>query len=168
MKKLLTIGGVIVAVFALILVLNNLSNKEKLKDNPYGDKKLDQATIDLIGDEHYKNITLPEELKTQIEAGESVTAYFFSPLCSYCREMTPVMMPIADEMGVDVKQFNTLEFGQEAIVYDVQATPTMIHFENGEEIGRMIGGQSEENIRLFFNAVQDEEFREEYWQDEAE
>ena len=36
MKKLLAIGGVIVAVFILIIVLTNKSNESKLKDNPYG------------------------------------------------------------------------------------------------------------------------------------
>lgn len=155
MKKLLAIGGVIVAIFALILVLNNQSNKEKLKDNPYGNKKLEQASIDLIGDKNYNKIILPEELQKKIKNGEAVTTYFFSPLCSYCREMTPVMMPIADEMGVDVQQFNVLEFSTEAAPYQIEATPTMIYFENGEEVGRMVGGQSEENIRSFFEQTKE-------------
>ncbi len=155
MKKLLAIGGIIIAVFALILVLNNQSNKDKLKNNPYKTKNLDQATIDLIGDENYNNIILPKELSEEIKSGEDVTVYFFSPLCSYCREMTPIMMPIADEMDVKVQQFNVLEFGQEALVYDIEATPTMIHFDEGEEVGRMVGGQSVENIRSFFEQIKE-------------
>lgn len=150
MKKLLAIVGIILVVFVLILVLNKQSNKDKLKENPYGTDNLEQATIDLIGDENYNNIILPGKLQKDIEDGKSVTVYFFSPLCSYCREMTPIMMPLANEMDVDVQQFNVLEFGQEALVYDIEATPTMIHFENGEEVGRMVGGQPEENIRSFF------------------
>lgn len=168
MKKLLAIGGIIVVIFALILLLNNQSNKDKLKDNPYGTDKLEQSTIDLLTDENYQNIVLPEDLKKQIETGETVTAYFFSPLCSYCKEMTPVMMPIADEMGVDVQQFNVLEFNNEAMVYQIEATPTTILFDNGEEVGRMVGGQPEGNIRAFFKAVDDEEYRAEIWKGEAE
>lgn len=156
MKKLLAIGGIIVALFVLILVLNNQSNKSKLKDNPYGTDKLNQASIDLIGDKNYNNIVLPEELKKQIETGEPVTAYFFSPLCSYCKEMTPIMMPIASEMGVDVQQFNVLEFDRDAAAYQIEATPTIIHFENGEEVGRMVGGQPAENIREFFSKTKGE------------
>ncbi|MDS9472645.1 co-chaperone YbbN [Sporosarcina pasteurii] len=156
MKKLLTIGGIIVVIFVLILVLNNQSNKDKLKDNPYGTNKLEQATIDLIGDKNYSNIILPEDLKAKIESGEPVTAYFFSPLCGYCKEMTPVMMPIAKDMGVEVDQFNTLEFNEDAQTYNIEATPTMIYFENGKEVGRMVGGQPEENIRAFFDAVKGE------------
>ena len=60
MKKLLIIGGVIVAVFILIVVLSNKSNKTKLKDNPYGTDKLSKSTIDLIGNENYNNIVLPK------------------------------------------------------------------------------------------------------------
>lgn len=156
MKKLLAIGGIIVVVFVLIIVLNNQSNKTKLKDNPYGTDKLNQASIDLIGDKNYKNIILPKDLKEKIDAGDPVTAYFFSPLCGYCKEMTPVMMPIADEMGVEVQQFNVLEFDKDAMAYQIEATPTMIFFENGEEVGRMVGGQPEENIRAFFTEVKGE------------
>lgn len=157
MKKLIAIGGIIVIVFALILVLNNQSNKEKLKENPYGTDKLEQSTIDLIGDENYSNIILPTDLKEELANKESATVYFFSPLCGYCKEMTPVMMPIAKEMGIDVQQFNVLEFGSEAMAYQIEATPTMIHFENGEEVGRIVGGQPEENIRAFFEAVNEQE-----------
>lgn len=167
MKKLLAIGGIIVVIFALILVLNNQSNKGKLKDNPYGTNNLQQASIDLLDDKNYQNIILPDELKEKIETGEPVTAYFFSPLCSYCKEMTPIMMPIADEMDVDVQQFNVLEFDNESLAYQIEATPTTILFDNGEEVGRMVGGQPEENIRMFFKAVEDEEFRAELWQGAA-
>lgn len=163
MKKLLAIGSIIVVVFILIILLNNQSNKEKLKDNPYGTSKLEQATIDLIGNENYNNIILPDALLKEVESGKPVTAYFFSPLCKYCVEMTPVMMPIAKEMNVDVKQFNVLEFNQESVTYRIEATPTMIHFENGEEVARMVGGAPKEKIEQFFAAVKDESLREEYW-----
>ena len=151
MKKLITIGGVIVAVFVLIVVLTNQANKDKLKDNPYGTDKLEASTINLIGNENYSNIILPDDLVKKIESGESVTAYFFSPECPYCIEMTPVMMPIAKEMNVHVDQYNLLEFNQQAGPYGIQSTPTLVHYENGEEVGRMVGAQPEENIRAFFD-----------------
>ena len=79
MKKLLVIGGVIIAIFVLIIVLSNKADESKLKDNPYGTDKLRQSTVNLIGDENYNNIILPDELAKKVKAGESVTAYFFSP-----------------------------------------------------------------------------------------
>ena len=67
MKKLLIIGGAIIAVFILIIVLSNKSNETKLKDNPYGTDKLAKSTINLIGNENYSNIVLPDTLFKKIE-----------------------------------------------------------------------------------------------------
>ncbi|MCM3639413.1 thioredoxin family protein [Sporosarcina luteola] len=153
MKKLLIIGGVIIAIFALIVVLNTQSNKEKLKDNPYGSKNLKQATIDLIGNKNYSNIVLPDELYEKVSSGESVTAYFFSPECSYCMEMTPILMPIAKEKGIHVYQYNMLEFEKEAQPYGITSWPTLIHYEDGKEVNRSVGlpVNPEEDIRAFFD-----------------
>lgn len=153
MKKLLLIGGAIIVVFILIVVLSNKSNEAKLKDNPYGTNDLAKPTIDLIGNENYSNIVLPDTLFKKIKAGESVTAYYFHPECHFCMEMTPVMMPIAKEMDVNVLQYNMLEFGNqvnETTEYNIEGWPALVHYEDGKEVGRMVGAQPEENIRLFF------------------
>lgn len=153
MKKLLIIGGVIVAIFALIIVLNNQANKEKLKDNPYGTKNLKQPTIDLLGNENYSNIVLPDELYEKVTSGESVTAYFFSPECPYCMEMTPILMPIAKEKGIHVYQYNMLEFPNESQPYGITSWPTLIHYEDGKEVSRSVGLlDNPEDIRAFFDA----------------
>lgn len=153
MKKLLIIGGVIVAIFVLIVVLTNQSNKEKLKDNPYGTDNLSKSTIALIGNENYNNIVLPEDLYDKVSSGESVTAYFFSPECQYCQQMTPILMPLAKEEGIHIYQFNMLEFGKEAQPYGVKSWPTLIHYEDGKEVGRMSGlpNNPEEDIKAFFD-----------------
>lgn len=150
MKKLLAIGGIIVIIFALIVVLSKQSDKENMKDNPYGKDDLDQATKQLIGNENYNNIVLPEELAEKVASGDDVTAYFFSSTCGYCIEMTPILMPIANELDEEVLQYNVLEFNEEAAPYAITSTPTLIHYKDGMEVGRMEGLQPEENIRLFF------------------
>lgn len=151
MKKLLIIGVAIIAVFVLLVVLTNMSNDKKLVDNQYKTNDLKQETIDLLNDENYQNIILPDDLEAKIESGEPVTAYFFSPTCPHCRAMTPVLMPVADDMNVDVVQYNIHEFEQGWNDYNIEATPTMIHFEDGQEISRTVGNQPKENIETFFN-----------------
>ena len=153
MKKLLIIGGAIVVVFILLVVLTNMSNDKKLADNPYGTEDLKQETIDQLDDENYQNIILPDELQAKVESGEPVTAYFFSPICVHCKAMTPVLMPVVEDMGVDLVQYNIYEFEQGWEDYLIEATPTMIHFENGKEVSRMVGNQPEEDIEAFFNEV---------------
>jgi len=153
LKKLLIIGGAIVVVFILLIVLTNMSNDKKLADNPYGTDDLKQETIDQLDDENYQNIILPDDLQAQIESGEPVTAYFFSPICVHCKAMTPVLMPVVEDMGVDLVQYNIYEFEQGWEDYMIEATPTLIHFEDGKEVSRMVGNQPVENIESFFDEV---------------
>ncbi|MBD8036477.1 MULTISPECIES: thioredoxin family protein [Solibacillus] len=153
MKKLAIVGAVIVLLFAGIIILTNMKNSEKLEDNPYGTKNLKQSTIDLLDDENYQNIILPDALAKKIESGEGVVGYFFSPECSHCKNYTPKLMPIADEMDIQVDQLNILEYTNEWDTYNITATPTLIYFENGEEVARLEGDAPNETTRQFFNDV---------------
>lgn len=153
MKKLLIIGGIVIVFFIAIIALTNISNDSKLsEDNPYGTDDLNKSTIDLIGNEDYDSITLPDAVDKKIESGEPTTVYFFHPECHFCMEMTPILMPIAKEEGVKVNQYNMQEFGKEGTAkYGIDQWPALVQFENGKEIGRLVGLQPEENIHAFFN-----------------
>ncbi len=152
MKKLFIIGGVVVIIFALLVFLSNKSNEKKLEENPYGTDDLKQSTIGLIGNENYDNIIMPDELSKKVDSGEPVVAYFFSPDCSHCMNFTPVMMPIAKEMKVDVHQFNMLEFGDEGEKrFGITQWPILVYFKDGIEVFRMEGDNPEKNVRAFFD-----------------
>ena len=153
MKKLLIIAGIVVVVFAGIIFLTNQANNEKMADNPYDTEDLEQATIDQLDDENYQNIVVPAELEERIASGEPTTVYFFSPTCQYCQQTTPVLMPVAEDMDVDVLQYNLLEYEQGWQQYMIEATPTLIHYDNGEEVSRWVGAQPKENIEKFFTDV---------------
>ena len=130
-----------------------MKNADKLEDNPYGTDDLKQSTIDLLSDENYQNIILPDALADKIASGEGVVGYFFSPECSHCKNYTPKMMPIAKELDIQVDQLNVLEYGEGFDTYAITATPTMIYFENGEEVARLEGEAPNETTRQFFNDV---------------
>lgn len=151
MKKLVIFGGVIILLFAAIALLSNKSTNDKLAnlDNPYGTDDLQQATIDQLGDENYSNIMLPDDLTAKIESGEETFAYFFSPTCVHCKAYTPVLMPIAKAEGIQVDQFNVLEFDFAWDKYAITATPTLIYFKDGMEVSRIEGGASEEMTKKF-------------------
>ena len=153
MKKLAIVGIVIIVLFAGIILLTNMKNADKLKDNPYGTDNLRQSTIDLLDDKNYQNIILPDALADKIASGEGVVGYFFSPECSHCKNYTPKMMPIADELDIHVDQLNVLEFQDAWSTYSITATPTMIYFENGEEVARLEGDAPDETTHQFFNDV---------------
>lgn len=150
MKKILAFLIVIVVIFAGIILLNRYQTKELLKDNPYGTDDLKQETIDLLKDPNYKNIILPDDLDKKLENGESQTVYFFSPTCSYCRMTTPIVVPLAEDLGIDLKLFNLLEFESYKTTYDIQYTPTIVHYENGEEKARIVGYDEEDVFKKWF------------------
>lgn len=153
MKKMLIIAGVVAAIFALIIVLTNISNNDKLADNPYDTDDLEQPTIDLLSDENYQNIALPDEVDEKIKSGEPTTVYFFSPTCEHCKVTTPVLMPVAEDKDVEVLQYNVLEYEQGWQDYAIEGTPTLVHYENGEEVSRWSGSQPKEIIERFFDEV---------------
>lgn len=142
MKKLGIIAGVIVVLFASIIILTNISNKDKLKNNPYKKDDLKPATIELLDDENYQNIILPDELESKIESGEPVVAYLFSSVCPHCKNFTPTLMETAQDLGVHIDQFNIYEFEDGWDDYNVEATPTLIYFNEGKEVSRIVGDYS--------------------------
>lgn len=149
MKKLGIIAAVVVVLFAIIIFLTNMSNKDKLANNPYGTDNLRQSTIDLLENENYQNIILPDALEEKIASGEPVVAYMFSPECPHCMKMTPSLMPIADEVGVQVDQLNILEYDAGWDDYNIEATPTLIYFNEGKEVTRLVGDYSSDEQVIY-------------------
>ena len=153
MKKLVIIGAAVVLLFAAIIVLTNMSNSDKMKDNPYDTDNLQQSTIDLLDDKNYQNIILPADLQAKIESGEGVFAYMFSPECGHCMNFTPKLMNVAEQEDIQIDQLNVLEYENAWTTYQLQGTPTLIYFENGEEVTRLYGDKDENSIRQFFASV---------------
>lgn len=151
MKKVIIFLVVIIGIFAAIAVVTTMQQNQAAEGNPYNKADLEPATIDLLDDPNYQNIILPEELETKLANGEDVTVYFFSPTCSHCKATTPVVAPMAEEMGIDLVQYNVLEFEQAWNQFNIEGTPTIIHFENGEETARIVSSQPEETFENWFN-----------------
>jgi len=150
-NKMLLIVGVLAVLFVALYFVNDYKNKRTLEatDNPYGKEPLHQETIDLMDDPLYQNIIVPDDLDAKLEDGEDVTVYYFSPTCVFCQKTTPVVVPLAEELDVDLKKLNLLEFDK-MDYYDIEGTPTIIHYENGKEVARIVGEQPEEEFRSFF------------------
>lgn len=150
-NKMLIIIGAVIVLFIALYFANDYKNKRALElaNNPYGKESLHQETIDLLDDPLYQNIIVPDDLDELLDNGEDVTVYYFSPTCVYCQKTTPVVVPLAEQLDVDLKKMNLLEFDL-MDYYDIEGTPTIIHYENGEEVARIVGEQSEDEFRSFF------------------
>ncbi|KKB35655.1 thioredoxin family protein [Bacillus thermotolerans] len=156
MKKILIFAAIILVLFGGIVFLTNYQQDQASEGNPYGKDELHPETIKQLDDPNYSNLILPDELKESLQNSEDMFVYFYSPTCPHCQQTTPVLMPLAEEENVDVKQFNLLEFEDGWTDYQIESTPTLVYYENGVEQERIVGSQPEENFEAFFQAHKEE------------
>ncbi|NDI36431.1 thioredoxin family protein [Chengkuizengella sediminis] len=150
MKKLIIYSSIVIVLIASLYFVNQLSENqayvkyEEDAERLYqtSPKDLKPETREQLSDENYQNIILPDQYEEKKENGDSFFVYFFSPTCSHCEYTTPLLNPIAEEVGVELYQYNVWEFEQ-GWNY-IQSTPTIIYFENGEQKDVLVGGISDD------------------------
>lgn len=146
MKKIVVIVSIIVAIFIALAVITNIQQKQQSEGNPFGKAKIYPATQELLDDPLYQNIILPEELEEKLDNGESATIYFYKSDCPACMKTSPVVVPMAEEMEIDLEMYNLLEFEQGWDDYNIHSTPTLIHFEDGKEVSRLENYHQDETV----------------------
>ena len=154
MKKVIIFATVVVLLFAAIAYLSNKQQTEKTSgNNPYGKDELHPATADQLKDPLYQNIITPTELDEKLKKEDSVTVYYFSPICSHCKVTTPILMPVVEELDEQIYQYNVLEFKQGWDELKEDGTPTLIHYKNGKEISRISGERTADEFKQWFNSL---------------
>jgi thioredoxin 1 len=149
-KKVIIFLVVIIALFGALAFVTSYSNQQASVGNPFGKSELNPATIAQLEDPNYQNQILPEDLKEKIDNNDGVTVYFYSPTCPHCKATSPVIVPMADELGLDLPLFNLLEFDNGWKEYGITSTPTVIRFEDGKEVSRVEGKVSDGEFRSWF------------------
>ncbi|WP_445486514.1 thioredoxin family protein [Niallia sp. 03133] len=150
MKKVLFFLLFIILLFAGVAYLSHLKKEKASEDNPYGKSNLDAATIEQLDDTNYQNIIKPQDLKEKIESKKDATVYFYSPTCIHCQKTTPIVNPVAKDMGIDLVQYNLLEFEQGWDDYHIKSTPTIVQYKDGIETKRIVGYQKSETFKKWF------------------
>ena len=139
MKKVIFFLVFIIILFAGVAYLSNMQKEKAVEGNIYEKADLKPETIELLEDPNYQNIILPDELEEKLKTEEDVTVYFFSSDCVYCKRTTPELMPLADELNVSIDQYNLWEFDEGWDKYNIESTPTIVQYKNGEEVSRING-----------------------------
>lgn len=131
-------------------------------DTAYGvpEDELFPATRAQLNDPNYSNLILPDELDRKLADEGNFFVYYYASDCPHCQRTTPQLKSLADEMGVNLHQFNLREFSNYFNKMGIESTPTVVYYKGGAETARMAGGLQEEgttigytldDYRTFFN-----------------
>lgn len=71
---------------------------------------------------------------------------FYADWCGPCKSIARSLEEIEEEMNVEVIRLNVDQDSESAKRYGVQSIPTLILFEDGEEVRRIVGAASKVSI----------------------
>lgn len=99
------------------------------------------ANLTEINNNNFKSEVLDEKGKVLVD--------FWAPWCGPCRMQTPILEKLiaSGEIKAKIVKVNTDDNQEIAGKYSIQSIPTLILFENGQEIERMIGTQPENVLK---------------------
>ncbi|CAM4107268.1 thioredoxin family protein [Bacillus paramycoides] len=152
MKKMLIFGGIIIVLFAAIYGVTqmeekNASTSQKLNNN---------STSQTNGTDYYANkIALPD-LQKNLEEKKEQTVYFYQTSCVHCQKISPIVVPLAKDLNIDMKVMDIEKLDAPWDDYKIQGTPTIIHFKDGKEVSRVSGEQSKEAFTKWFEKTKQE------------
>jgi thioredoxin 1 len=83
-----------------------------------------------------------------LDSGHPVIVDFYAEWCGPCKMIAPALEEIAREQQDKVKiaKVNIDEQAELAQRYNIQSLPTLLYFQNGEVVNRLIGASSKKVI----------------------
>ncbi|WP_458861736.1 thioredoxin [Acidaminobacterium chupaoyuni] len=99
-----------------------------------------------------RHITQDEFDAVVSQPGKKVLVDFFATWCNPCKMLAPMLEEIADNLpeNAEIVKLDIDENMDAAKRFRVMSIPTLILFENGEAVKRMVGVQPQDEIAKLF------------------
>ncbi|MGG2067092.1 thioredoxin family protein [Bacillus sp. S14(2024)] len=135
MKKMFLFGGIVVVLLIAIFAVTKTEQKQE------------NAT------DYYTNKISLEDLRKNITEKKDQTIYFYQTDCVHCKKVSPIIVPMAKDMNIDMKVID-LENQPNAVwdEFKIEGTPTIIRFKDGKEVSRIDGEQPKDKFKEWFTA----------------
>jgi thioredoxin 1 len=91
------------------------------------------ADVKHVDDTSFQDVVLKNERPVVVD--------FWAPWCGPCKMMAPVLEELHHEYGgqIDFVKLNTDENYDSATQYGIQSIPTLVIFQGGREVHRLVG-----------------------------
>ncbi|MBE4939956.1 thioredoxin family protein [Bacillus thuringiensis] len=144
MKKMLIFGGIIIALFAAIFAVTQMEEKTTTSQK----MEVRSATgSQTDGPDYYTNKISLSDLQKNLKEKKEETVYFYQTSCVHCQKLSPVLVPMAKDLNVDMKVMDIEKLDAPWDEYKIQGTPTIIHFKDGKEVSRISGEQPKDKLK---------------------
>jgi thioredoxin 1 len=79
---------------------------------------------------------------------------FWADWCAPCKIMGPILEELSEEYSdkVKVAKLNVDEASNNAAKYDIKSIPTLILFDNGQEVARLTGAVAKDNLTQWIDS----------------
>lgn len=74
---------------------------------------------------------------------------FYADGCAPCKTLTPILMKVAEEHGLEVEEINIEQNTELAQKYKIFGVPTVLFIRDGEEVTRFMGNAHEQRVRAY-------------------
>lgn len=105
---------------------------------------------------NYSNVSL-EEYKNKLERKDDFIMYVYKTSCGVCREMKPQINAAIEKSGAEVLALNADDEKNISVSffkkYEIEKTPTLVFYEEGLEVDRLVGYYNEDDLLKFLQEL---------------
>ena len=89
-----------------------------------------------------------KEFSDVIKSDKKVLVDCYATWCGPCKMLSPIIDSLSEEVtNVEFYKLDVDGAEEVATKYDIMSIPTLLIFENGEVINRVVGLQSKDNLK---------------------